>query len=144
MACPPPVPLVRPVGPWAAVAAPGRDGAVPVSGVSANVCPPVTPAPAAADPSQPAAESPSTAAVFPHTLAGAVTGALTWLPPAADRLPEVAEAEPALVLPLPLLPFWPSRPSRPSRPPRPSWPPRPLWPPSDPGARPRPLTWLPP
>jgi hypothetical protein len=87
------------------VVAPGWDGAVPVSGVSANVRP--LGAPAAAVPSHPAAESPSAAAVSPHTLAGAVTGALTWLPAAADRLPEVAEAGPELVLPLPpLRAFW--------------------------------------
>src|ERR1700728_839470 len=80
---------LAPVVPCADVVALDRDGAIPVSGASANVCPGKVPA--AAVPSHPAAESPSTAAVLPHTLAGAETGALTWLPPASDRLPEVAD-----------------------------------------------------
>src|ERR1700760_2498709 len=50
----------------------GRGGAVPVSGVSANVWPPTTPDPAV--PSQPAAESPSTAAGAPHTPWAALAG----------------------------------------------------------------------
>jgi hypothetical protein len=53
---------------------PERPGARPVSGASANVRPAAEPA--EADPSHPAAESPSTAAALPHTLTGVVTGAL--------------------------------------------------------------------
>src|SRR6202012_6299639 len=65
----------------AGAAVPGRDGAVPVSGVSANWGPPTTPDPAV--PSQPAAESPSTAAGAPHTPWAALAGR----PAAADGRP---------------------------------------------------------
>src|ERR1700761_6396890 len=82
-----PAPRLRPdpapsaAGPSPA-ALPERPGARPVSGASANVRPPAEPADA--DPSHPAAESPSTAAALPHTLTGVVTGGVGWLPPATE------------------------------------------------------------
>jgi hypothetical protein len=48
----------------------------------------------AAVPSQPAAESPSTAAALPHAFTGTLTGTLTWLPPSTEALPEVLPPAP--------------------------------------------------
>src|SRR5579875_1710724 len=49
---------------------------------------------AVAVPSQPAAESPRTAATLPHMSAGPLTGAPAWLPPPTEPSPLV-EPEPA-------------------------------------------------
>ena len=45
--------------------------------------------PTLAPPRHPAAASPSTATALPQTLIGAVIGAITWLPPSTEPLPEV-------------------------------------------------------
>src|ERR1700761_5121816 len=78
---------LRPDPAPSAAVPPERPRARPVSGASANVRPPAEPA--EADPSHPAAESPSTAAALPHTLTGVVTGVLSWLPPATEPRPDV-------------------------------------------------------
>ncbi len=54
---------------------------------------PVLPSAEAAG-AHPAMASPTTAAALPQTVTGTLTGALTWLPPAMEWLPDVV-CEPA-------------------------------------------------
>ena len=87
-AWPSPVPLAAlvPAAPCPGAPVPGRDGAVPVSGESANVRPFWAPAAL----SHPAAESPSTAAVSPQSVDCQEGWALPGPPTVAGPSPAAA------------------------------------------------------